>query len=114
MYTLFFLLEATMKIIEKLSDDIERKIDQAECDAQAALELKENNPLIAEVYFKMANQGLTDISTLHAQVVTIIDEYKKKNGEPPEGMKMLYEILHRKHIEHTIAVKSMLSLYKET
>ena len=41
------------------------------------------------------------------------DEYRKKNGEPPEAMKTLYEILHRKHIEHAAAVKGMLALYKE-
>ena len=102
-----------MKIIEKLSDDIERKIDAAECSAKSALELKESNPTIAEVYYKIANQELADMGLLHTQVVNIIEEYRKKSGEPPEGMKVLYEILHRKHIQHTVAVKSMLSLYKE-
>lgn len=102
-----------MKIIERLSDDIERKIDMAECNARAALELKEEFPVIAETYFKIANQELADMGALHAQVVSIIEDYKKKNGNPPEGMKMLYEILHRKHIQHTATVKSMLSLYKE-
>jgi len=50
---------------------------------------------------------------LHTQIVAIIDAYKKEKGEPPEGMKLLYEILHRKHIEHAAAVKGMLALYKE-
>jgi hypothetical protein len=49
---------------------------------------------------------------LHTQVVAIIDEYKKNKGEPPEGMKTLYNILHRKHMEHAAAVKGMLALYK--
>lgn len=40
-------------------------------------------------------------------------EDRKKEGEPPEVMKTLYEILHRKHIEHADAVKGMLALYKE-
>ena len=44
-----------MKIIERLSDDIEMKIDMAECNAKAALELKEEFPVIAETYFKIAN-----------------------------------------------------------
>ena len=29
------------------------------------------------------------------------------------GMQMMYDILHRKHIEHAAAVKGMLALYKE-
>ena len=102
-----------MKIIERLSDDIEIKIEQAECYVKAALELKESYPTIAETYYKLSNQELADMNLLHAQVVSIIDEYRKKNGEPPEAMKMLYEILHKKHIQHTAMVKSMLSLYKE-
>lgn len=102
-----------MKIIERLSDDIERKIDEAECNIKTALEIKEEYPIIADVYFKIANQELSDMSLLHAQVVSIIDEYRKKNGEPPEGMKILYEILHKKHIQHTATVKSMITLYKE-
>ena len=42
----------------------------------------------------------------------IPEEYKKKNGDPPEAMKMIYDILHEKHIENAAAVKGMLSLYK--
>ena len=38
------------------------------------------------------------VNLLHTQVVAIIEEYRKKNGEPPEAMKTLYDILHRKHI----------------
>jgi hypothetical protein len=53
------------------------------------------------------------MSLLHTQVVAIIDAYKKEKGEPPEAMKLLYEILHRKHVEHVATVKGMLALYKE-
>lgn len=56
---------------------------------------------------------MNHMTLLHAQVVSIIDEYRKKNGEPPEAMKTLYDILHRKHIEHATAIKGMLALYKE-
>lgn len=103
-----------MKIIEKLSDDIEKKISQAECSARSALELKDSYPALAEVYHKIAVQELADMGLLHTQVVSIIDDYKKKNGDPPQAMKVLYDILHRKHIEHTVTVKNMLSLYKES
>ena len=41
------------------------------------------------------------------------DEYRKSKGEPPQGMQILYEILHRKSIEQAAAVKGMLALYKE-
>lgn len=102
-----------MKIIQELSDKIEKEINSAEEYAKCALNYKEERQPLAEVYYKIANEKMAHMSLLHAQVAMIIDEYRKNKGEPPDGMKTLYEILHRKHIEHAAAVKGMLSLYKE-
>ena len=102
-----------MKIIEHLSDQIADEIESAEDYAKCALSKKEDHPQLAETYYRIANEKLNHMSLLHAQVVSIIDAYKKESGEPPEHMKLLYEILHRKHIEHAAAVKGMLALYKE-
>ena len=102
-----------MKIIEELSDKIESEIDCAEEYAKCALKHKEDNLPLAEVYYKIAAEKMAHMNLLHTQVTLIIDNYRKKNGEPPEGMKMLYDILHRKHIEHAASVKGMLALYKE-
>ena len=102
-----------MKIIEELSDKISDEIECAEQYAKCALLHKEERPQLAEVYYKIANEKIGHMGLLHAQVTSIIEEYRKKNGEPPEAMKTLYNILHRKHIEHVAAVKGMLSLYKE-
>lgn len=102
-----------MKIIEKLSDKIANEIECAEEYAKCALTYKDERPQLAETFYRIANEKLNHMGLLHGQVVTIIDEYRKKNGEPPEAMKMLYDILHRKHIEHAAAVKGMLALYKE-
>ncbi len=102
-----------MKIIEELSDMISDEITCAEKYAKNALIYKENMPILSETFYKIANDKIGHMSLLHTQVVTIIDDYKKTNGEPPENMKILYDILHRKHIEHAAIVKGMLSLYKE-
>lgn len=102
-----------MKIIEKLSDMIETEIECAEKYAKCALEHKDDMPQLAETFYRIANDKMGHMSLLHTQVAAIIDEYRKKEGEPPEGMKTLYEILHRKHIEHAAAVKGMIALYKE-
>lgn len=102
-----------MKIIEKLSDKIACEIQQAECYAKCALEYKEERSQLAETFYKIANNKLNDMSLLHTQVANIINQYKQKTGQPPEAMKMLYDILHKKHIQHAAAVKGMLALYKE-
>lgn len=102
-----------MKIIECLSDQIADEIESAEEYAKCALAKKEDHPQLAETYYRIANEKLNHMGLLHTQVVSIIDAYKKEDGDPPEHMKLLYEILHRKHIEHAAAVKGMLALYKE-
>lgn len=102
-----------MKIIEKLCDKIECEIECAEEYAKCALYYKEQRPQLAEVFYRIANDKMGHVNLLHTQVVAIIEEYRKKNGEPPEAMKTLYDILHRKHIQHAAAVKGMLALYKE-
>ena len=102
-----------MRIIENLSDKIADEIDSAEDYAQCALNLKEERPQVAETYFRIANEKMNHMNLLHSQVATIIEEYKKETGEPPAAMKTLYDILHRKHMEHAAAVKGMLALYKE-
>lgn len=102
-----------MKIIEELSDKIEKEIDSAEEYIKCALKHKEDRPQLAETYNRIANEKMAHMNLLHTQVAAIIDAYRKEKGEPPEGMKMLYDILHRKHIEHAAAVKGMIALYKE-
>lgn len=102
-----------MKIIEKISDKIACEIESAEEYAKCALEMKESYPTLADAYFKIANNKMQNMNLLHTQVAAIINDYKQTKGQPPEHMKILYDILHRKHIEHAAAVKGMLALYKE-
>ena len=84
-----------MEIIRKLSDMIEEEIADAGKYARCANNYKEDNPTLAEVFYKLSLEEMNHMSLLHGQVVAIIDEYKKANGEPPEAMKMLYKILHK-------------------
>jgi len=102
-----------MKDIETVSNTIEEKIDKAEKEIKCALNFRERRPQLAEIYYKAANDELEHVKLFHTQVVAIIDEYNKSGKETPESMKILYEILHRKHIEHMAAVKGMIALYKE-
>lgn len=102
-----------MKIIEKLCDKIEHELDDAQEYARCALSYKDGRATLAEVFYQIAEDKMKHMLLLHNQVVAIIEEYRKANGEPPESMKTLYEILHKKHIEHAAAVKGMLALYKE-
>ena len=100
-----------MKVIRKVSDDIEKQIELAQCYGKAAMELKEDRPALAETYAKAAAEMLDIMNSFHTQVVNIITEYRKTNGEVPKDMQMLYDILHEKHISDTITAKSVIALY---
>ena len=104
-----------MKIIEKLSSMIEEEIADAEKYIKCALYYKDDKAMrdVAEMFAKLADEEMKHMSILHAQVVTLIDNYRKANGDPPADMQRLYEILHRKHIDDAATVKAMISMYKE-
>lgn len=102
-----------MKDIEKVSDMIECEIEKAEDYMECAFYFKETRPQLADAIYKIAGNKINDMNLLHEQVVKIIEEYREANGEPPESMKILYDILHRKHINNVAAVKGMMALYKE-
>ena len=101
-----------MEIIQKLSDMIEEEIADAEKYAKCALHYKEENPTLADTFFKLANEEMGHMAALHSQVTSIIQEYRKKNGDPPSAMLMLYDILHKKHIASAATVKGLISMYK--
>lgn len=100
-----------MKKIKRISSDIEELIEKAQCFAKTAVEVKEEDPVLAETYIKAANEMLSIMETFHTQVVNIIGEYKKTKGDVPKEMKILYDILHEKHIADTITAKSIIALY---
>lgn len=102
-----------MVIIQKLSDMIEEEIGDAEKYAKCALKEKDYYPELADVFFKLANEEMDHMAMLHKQVVVLIEDYRKNNGDPPEAMLMLYDILHKKHIEQAAAVRGMIEFYKE-
>lgn len=102
-----------MKIIQLLSDYIEDEIDDATKYAKLALECKDEYPALATAVYKISDEEIKHMMTLHEMVVSIINDFRKKNGEPPESMLMLYDILHGKQIEHMAKAKAYQSMYKE-
>lgn len=102
-----------MKIIEKISEQIEEELEDAEKYAMCALSYKDSDPALADTYYRLSNEEMEHMDMLHAQVTNQISEFKKTRGDPPEAMMMLYEILHKKHIAKAVAVRQMQAMYKE-
>lgn len=101
-----------MEIIQNLSEMIEEEIEDATKYAKCAIAHKEDNPALAEAFIKLANEELGHMQILHSQVVTIIEKYRKENGEPPESMLTMYNIEHNKHMYAAAMAKGLISLYK--
>ena len=50
---------------------------------------------------------------LHEQVVRLIEEHRRTEGEPPPEMQAVYEYLHEREIEKAESVKRLQAMYKD-
>ena len=68
--------------------------------------------MLADVFYRLSDEEMKHMSILHEQVTAIIADWRNKNGDIPDGMKMLYDILHKKHIAKATAIRAMQAMYK--
>lgn len=102
-----------MKKIEMLTDLIDEELSGAENYIRKALDYKEKDKELSEMFYRLSVEEMTHVETLHKQVAEIIMDYKRKNGEPPAVMEALYEYLHKRHIAKAAKITNMQSMYKK-
>ena len=101
-----------MKIIQKLSDLIEEELGDAEKYIVLAMTNKEDSPTLAATFYKLSTEEMGHVMMLHEQVVAIISEYRRTNGDPPIDMQSVYDYLHKRHIEKANEIRIQQALYK--
>lgn len=101
-----------MKIIEELSDYMNEELDDAEKYVRKALEVKDTWKDMANLFFNLSNEEMTHMNRLHNEATKIIDEYRKRDGEPPNTMLAIYEYIHKKLIDKSGKVKALQALYQ--
>ena len=101
-----------MKIIQLLSDRIEEELNDAEFYIKEALYAKEDFPNLSATFYKLSTEEMGHANMLHDQVVSIISEYRKSHGDPPDKMQAIYDYLHQKHIDKANEIKIEQALYK--
>ena len=103
-----------MKIIKELEELIEDEIHDIKKYAKMAAAVKEEYPALAQTLFSISTQEETHQAALHTEVVKIIQEYRKANGEPPAAMMAVYEYVHKKHIDALAEARRYQEMFKKT
>lgn len=101
-----------MVIIRNISYDIKEKIHDADIDIRKAIEYKAEYPKLAEDYYEFSKERMQEALDLHEEVVKIIDNYRKTDGEPNDTMKSLWDFEHKMIIEQSNDVKILQEHYK--
>lgn len=101
-----------MKLIQKLSEMVDEEIGDAHKYAKCALEYKDTNPNLSKVFFDLSGAEMQHMTILHTEVTKLIEKYRQEKGEPPEGMKAVYDYLHRKQIDKAADVKTLQAMYR--
>ena len=96
-----------------MSEYIEDEIGDATKYAKLALEWKDKKKELADVFFMLSNEEMKHMQALHNEVVKLIEESRKTNGEPPASMMAVYDYLHKKQIDHAAEAKSYQAMYRE-
>ena len=100
-------MEKIKKLVEKIDDELE----DAEKYIKLACKYKESDNVLADTFYKLSMEEMGHMTIFHAQVVRIIEDFKKTKEVPP-GMQTLYDYLHERQIKWAAKIKVRQESYK--
>ena len=101
-----------MKIIRCLSEKIQEELEDADAYIDLATAWKDEDEEAAELFYELSTEELGHVDKLHAQVTAEIEEYRRTEGDPPEGMKELYDWMHKKNMEEAMRIRVKQGMFK--
>lgn len=102
-----------MKLIKELEELIEDEIHDVKKYAKMAAAVKADYPSLAQALYTISTQEDVHQSAIHSEVVKIIEDYRKKHGEPPSTMMAVYEYVHKKHIDALAEARRYQEVYRQ-
>lgn len=102
-----------MKVIKTLEELIEEEIHDIKKYAKLAVEYKDDDPALAQVFYNLSTQEDSHQASLHTEVVKIIEHHRRTHGEPPAAMMAVYEYVHKKHIDALADARMYQDMYKK-
>ena len=103
-----------MKLIRDLEELIEEEIHDVKKYARMAAEVKHDHPALAQVLYAISAQEAGHQAAIHGEVVKIIEQYRKTNGEPPAAMLAVYDFMHKRSIDTLADASRYQEVYKNT
>lgn len=103
-----------MKLIKYLEELMDDEIYDVKKYAKMAAELKAEHPSLAQTLYTISTQEDSHQAAIHSEVVKIIEDYRKKHGEPPAAMMAVYEYVHKKHIDNLAEARRYQDVYKSS
>ena len=100
------------KIIEAI-DKAKHEYKSADHYADLALQYKETDKALADVYAAIGAEEIAHGDKIHAQLVRIIQEHRAKHGAPDPVMQKQYDIEHQKLMQKAAKSKAKLEMYKK-
>lgn len=102
-----------MKAIQTLTKHIGDELKDARVYAKLALEYKESDPEMAALFYKLSGEEMGHMDALHKSVTQHIEAYKREHGDAPEGMKALYDYVHKREIEDAEKVIMLQGMFRK-
>lgn len=104
-----------MKIIKTLTDLIDEEIHDGKKYAKLALEHKDSDTALAEMFYNLSLEEMKHMNTLHNAVVKEINKIKVEKADNPkiDGMQTIYDLLHERSINKAKEVQILQNMYRE-
>ena len=102
-----------MQIIKKLSKMIGEELDDAEKYARCALNHKDDDSPLAELFYSLSLEEMKHMEMLHKAVVKKIEEVRQSGVTIPEGMQETYDYIHDMHIDYAKEIRMLQTMFRE-